>query len=82
MANARKLAQLSSMFAGMGQSAATYNPAQKSMLDNLQGSAQSAIAAEAQKEAARIAGISEAEYAKQVLELRKQKALGNYGGGQ
>lgn len=46
-----KLAQLSSIFAGMGQSAATYNPAQRSLLNYLQGSSQSAIAAEAQKKA-------------------------------
>jgi len=46
-----KLAQLSGIFAGMGQSAATYNPAQRTMMDYLQGSAQSAIQAEAQKKA-------------------------------
>jgi hypothetical protein len=34
----------------------------------------------AQKEAAKIAGITEKEYAEQVLELRKQKANGHYGG--
>jgi hypothetical protein len=32
------------------------------------------------KEAARIAGISEVEYAEQVLRLRQEKAEGNYGG--
>lgn len=36
----------------------------------------------AQKEAAKIAGITEAEYAKQIIELKKQKANGLYGGGQ
>ena len=46
-----KLAQLSDIFAGMGQSAATYNPAQRTMMDYLQGNAQSAIQAEAQKKA-------------------------------
>lgn len=34
----------------------------------------------AQKEAARIAGISEKEYAEQVLRLREEKANGHYGG--
>jgi len=34
----------------------------------------------AMKEAARIAGISEAEYAAQVLRLREEKEAGNYGG--
>lgn len=36
----------------------------------------------AQKEAAKIAGISEAEYAKNVIRLRNEKANGNYTGGQ
>lgn len=36
----------------------------------------------AQKEAAKMAGISEAEYAKQLLRLRQEKANGNYIGGQ
>lgn len=35
----------------------------------------------AQKEAAKMAGITEAEYAKQLLRLRQEKALGNYTGG-
>jgi hypothetical protein len=35
----------------------------------------------AQKEAARLSGISEAEYAAQVLRLREEKEAGNYGGG-
>lgn len=34
----------------------------------------------AQREAAKMAGITEAEYAKQVIELNKQKANGAYGG--
>jgi len=34
----------------------------------------------AQKEAAKIAGITEKEYAEQVMELRKHKANGHYGG--
>lgn len=37
---------------------------------------------QAQKEAAKIAGISEKEYATQLLKLRQEKANGNYGGGQ
>jgi len=46
-----KLAQLSGIFAGMGQAQATFNPVQRSLTDYLQGSAQSAIQAEAQKKA-------------------------------
>lgn len=49
--DALKLAQLSGIFAGLGQSQATFNPAQRSLTDYLQGSAQSAIQAEAQKKA-------------------------------
>jgi len=36
----------------------------------------------AQKEAARISGISDREYAEQLLRLREEKANGNYHGGQ
>lgn len=36
----------------------------------------------AQKESARISGISEAEYAQQLIRLRQEKDAGNYGGGQ
>ena len=36
----------------------------------------------AQKEAARISGISEKDYVLQLLKLRQEKANGNYGGGQ
>ena len=35
-----------------------------------------------QKEAAKIAGITEAEYAKQALELARRKSIGDYTGGQ
>jgi len=34
----------------------------------------------AQKEAAKIAGVSEADYAVQLMKLREEKKLGNYGG--
>lgn len=51
MADGLKLAQLASIFAGMADSQATYNPAQKALTSYLQGSAQSAIKAEAQKKA-------------------------------
>lgn len=49
--DALKWAQLSGLFAGMADSQATFNPAQKALTTYLQGSAQSAIAAEAQKKA-------------------------------
>lgn len=51
MADGLKLSQLAGIFAGMAQGPATFNPAQKVFTDYLQGSAQSAIAAEAQKKA-------------------------------
>lgn len=51
MADGLKLSQLAGLFAGMAQGPATFNPAQRTFTDYLQGSAQSAIAAEAQKKA-------------------------------
>lgn len=51
MADGLKLAQLGGLFAGMAQQQSAYNPAQKVFTDYLQGSAQSAIAAEARKKA-------------------------------
>ena len=55
MADGLKLAQMSGLFAGMAQSQSAYNPAQKVFTDYLQGSAQSAIAAEARKKAEKAA---------------------------
>jgi len=51
MADGLKLAQLSGLAAGLAAGPATFNPAQRTFVDYLQGSAQSAISAEAQKKA-------------------------------
>lgn len=53
MADGLKLSQLAGLTAGMAQGPATFNPVQKALTDYLSGSAQSMIAAEAQKKAAK-----------------------------
>jgi hypothetical protein len=51
--DALQWAQLSGLFAGMADSQATFNPAQKALTSYLRGSSESAIMAEAQKKAAK-----------------------------